>query len=143
MVAAARRYYEKNREKVKERARLAAIERRARGLDKATVRRRALRRRLAMDKLKSRPCHDCGRVFPPYVMDWDHRDPSQKRFVVGGSNRLRNWKDLVAETEKCDLVCSNCHRIRTHKRGYRGQTEETKTFDRQVLDATPLPIVWV
>lgn len=141
-IAAARRYYEKNKDKVKERARLAAIKRRAKGLDKVTARRRALKRRLAMDRLKSKPCHDCGGAFPPYVMDWDHRDPSQKRFVVGGSNRLRKWADLVAETEKCDLVCSNCHRIRTYARGYRGQTEESKSFDRRVLDASPQLIAW-
>jgi len=63
-----------------------------------------------------RACADCGEVFPPYVLDFDHRDPSTKlakvsALVFSGSKEL-----LLAEIEKCDLVCSNCHRKRTHER---------------------------
>ena len=29
-------------------------------------------------RIKDVACADCGRRFPPYVMDFDHRDPSQK-----------------------------------------------------------------
>ena len=29
---------------------------------------------------KDRPCTDCGIKYPYYVMDLDHRDPSQKLF---------------------------------------------------------------
>ena len=63
---------------------------------------------------KDGPCMDCGGVFPPCVMDFDHRDPSTKvckvsSLVYSGSEQL-----LLDEIAKCDLVCSNCHRIRTH-----------------------------
>ena len=62
---------------------------------------------------KDRPCADCGQRFPPYVMDFDHRDPTSKRFRVSemGSRNLAVFK---TECEKCDVVCANCHRIRTH-----------------------------
>ena len=67
-----------------------------------------------MAKLKAAPCTDCGVCYPPYVMDFDHlRD---KRRLI---SRLRgvSTKLLLSEVAKCELVCSNCHRIRTFKRG--------------------------
>ena len=61
------------------------------------------------------PCMDCKQGFSPCCMDFDHRDPSLKtsivsKMVVYGRNRLKR------EIAKCDIVCANCHRIRTHKR---------------------------
>jgi len=69
---------------------------------------------------KDRPCADCGRQYPPYVMDFDHRDRTQKRFSVG-----RGWEHsiqaLLAEIAKCELVCANCHRERTFSRKDHGR----------------------
>ena len=66
--------------------------------------------------LKQKPCMDCGVQYPPYVMDFDHRD---KRTKAAGINQMINLhsysKDkILAEINKCDLVCANCHRIRTY-----------------------------
>ena len=36
------------------------------------------RRRVLILELKSKPCLDCGNVFPPECMDFDHRDPEEK-----------------------------------------------------------------
>ena len=57
-------------------------------------------------------CIDCGFEGPPYVFDFDHRDPSQKEFAI--SQGIVSYEKLLKEAEKCDLVCSNCHRHRTH-----------------------------
>lgn len=56
---------------------------------------------------------DCGVPYPYYVMEFDHRDPSQKLANIG---RLlgNSWKRLKDEIAKCDVVCANCHRERTH-----------------------------
>jgi hypothetical protein len=63
---------------------------------------------------KDKPCADCGRRYPYYVMDFDHlRD---KKFQIGLLYRRGSWKLLKDEIAKCDVVCSNCHRIRTHER---------------------------
>jgi len=66
---------------------------------------------------KSKPCMDCKKKYPYYVMDFDHRDPKKKKFalskVVGKSCTLK--KTLQIEINKCDVVCANCHRIRTQK----------------------------
>lgn len=74
--------------------------------------RRAWLRRLKAGK----PCADCGRVFPPAVMQWDHKPGSQK--LVEISAAFAGWtRDAVlAEVAKCDLVCTNCHVIRTFTR---------------------------
>ena len=68
--------------------------------------------------LRRVPCIDCGGVFPPWAMDFDHRDPSEKLFDLGagkGATMLKNRAVLEAEVAKCDVVCANCHRIRTHR----------------------------
>jgi hypothetical protein len=68
--------------------------------------------RLWFDSLKDRPCSDCGAKFPPYCMDWDH--VGDKKFNLGRTQS--NRKAVLEEIAKCELVCSNCHRIRTHTR---------------------------
>lgn len=64
--------------------------------------------------LKERPCMDCGIQYPHYVMDWDHRDPTQKVMGVSRMTTRVPLEALLTEIEKCDLVCANCHRERTH-----------------------------
>lgn len=71
----------------------------------------------ALIKLKELPCADCGEVFPPSVMDFGHLDASQKRFDVGRA-RKRSLALLKSEIAKCELVCANCHRIRTRERSH-------------------------
>ncbi len=68
-------------------------------------------------KLKEEtPCADCDKKYPYYVMDFDHLDPSTKYMCVGRLIRTYSEKLLRTEIAKCELVCSNCHRERTHKR---------------------------
>ena len=62
----------------------------------------------------SQPCTDCGVPYPYYVMDWDHI--KDKKFNVSRMGSLGSEKLILEEIAKCELVCSNCHRERTHKR---------------------------
>lgn len=75
--------------------------------------------RAALDELKSKPCTDCKKTFPTYVMDFDHV-PERGAKIANVCELIGNRKitSKVAQTElaKCDLVCANCHKIRTHKR---------------------------
>jgi hypothetical protein len=65
--------------------------------------------------LRRRPCADCGLSFPPWVMDFDHRDPRTKSFALAaGKALLKSREVLLAEIAKCDIVCANCHAIRTY-----------------------------
>jgi hypothetical protein len=62
---------------------------------------------------KSTPCADCGCTFEPYQMDFDHIDPKTKKADVA---RLLEepTEVLLVEVLKCQLVCANCHRVRSH-----------------------------
>lgn len=75
----------------------------------------AARDREYINKLKNKPCMDCGVKYPSFVMEFDHRDPSTKYAEVGNL-ASSHWsiKRIDLEIAKCDLVCANCHRIRTH-----------------------------
>lgn len=65
--------------------------------------------------LKQQPCMDCGVEWPPYAMDFDHRDPCEKRDSVSKlMNDNASPASILTEILKCDLVCCSCHRIRTH-----------------------------
>lgn len=70
-------------------------------------------------ELKSAPCTDCGVSFPPECMDFDHVGDSKtnrvSQLIWNG-----NWQAVLDEIAKCELVCSNCHRIRTKNRGKAG-----------------------
>lgn len=68
-------------------------------------------------KLKSMPCIDCGGSFENCCMDFDHRIGTIKANNVGSMFAHHHSVDLIKiELEKCDLVCANCHRIRTRNR---------------------------
>ena len=63
----------------------------------------------------SNPCKDCGLFWPYYVMDFDHL--FDKSFVLAAAiGRCFSNERIKEEINKCDLVCSNCHRVRTHSR---------------------------
>jgi hypothetical protein len=68
-----------------------------------------------LDSLKEgKPCTDCGGHFPPYVLEWDHLPGFIKELVIANTRRAaHSRKRILAELEKCELVCANCHRERT------------------------------
>lgn len=66
---------------------------------------------------KNKPCTDCGISYPSYVMDFDHLPQYEKLFAIGRTITYhKSFKALKEELAKCELVCANCHRIRTHNR---------------------------
>lgn len=61
---------------------------------------------------------DCGMRFHPWVMEFDHRGDVEKRFNISKGHKT-GWKALKAEMDKCDVVCANCHRLRSFSRSQR------------------------
>ena len=61
------------------------------------------------------PCVDCGINYPYYVMDFDHVRGQKHANVMELVSTLSK-KKIDEEIAKCEIVCSNCHRIRTHMR---------------------------
>ena len=79
--------------------------------DKNSKFKRAARNYIAEAK-RNVSCADCGGKFPPCCMHFDHvpgRGP--KLFNLGSGDY--SIKAVQAEIEKCDIVCANCHAIRT------------------------------
>ena len=84
----------------------------------AEIERVSRRQRATLQMLRDvrqQPCNDCGEIFPPWVMQFDHRDPATKKFWLTSSRALlKNKEELIAEIVKCDIVCANCHAARTY-----------------------------
>lgn len=66
-------------------------------------------------ELKGGACMDCGFRGDPVCFHFDHRDPHSKTAGVSVLLGSANHMALLAELEKCDLVCANCHAIRTSR----------------------------
>jgi hypothetical protein len=69
------------------------------------------------DKYTGVPCMACDGVFDWVAMDFDHRPEETKSFGIATKGTLvvspKNIAMLMKEIDKCDLICSNCHRVRT------------------------------
>ena len=76
---------------------------------------RALRARVAALKVE-RGCTDCGYRAHPDALHFDHLPRFTKDLGIA---RLIDHMDptrLEAEMAKCEVVCANCHAIRTAER---------------------------
>ena len=96
-----RQYYADNREVQK-----------ARVVERNRRYRKELREFLKLLK-DQQPCLDCGVAYPWYVMDFDHVTDDKLYDVSIMIGNLNSKKKILQEIAKCELVCANCHRIRT------------------------------
>ena len=78
-------------------------------------------RRAMLDKIKTEAgCMDCGLkdVEHPEIYDFDHRPEEVKVQGVAIFVTKGTVENMLQEVQKCDVVCANCHRIRTRARGF-------------------------
>ena len=75
-----------------------------------SLRKRRRNRKRSLVAARGGKCVDCGYSACVEALQFHHRDPATKDFRVGVFNGT--LERLIAETEKCDLVCANCHRGR-------------------------------
>lgn len=62
-------------------------------------------------------CVDCGYDRHPAALDFDHVLPGKIKNVAA----CKTLEEIEREIEKCEVVCANCHRIRTAERGQYGR----------------------
>ena len=77
----------------------------------SSAERRREMKRLAVE-LKGGKCANCGIEYNgenAVIFDFHHLDPTQKDFSI--SNKRRLTDEVIAELNKCVLLCSNCHRM--------------------------------
>jgi hypothetical protein len=69
-----------------------------------------------LDTYKDHPCMDCRKRYPLVVMDLDHVRGNKVEPLSHLAWSGTSEENMRAELEKCEVVCSNCHRIRTFSR---------------------------
>ena len=92
------------------------------GQKEKTKGRMAKRRKEAFDFVSSYKedsgCVDCGEKYPYFVLHFDHLGDKEFNISRYRENRL-SIEDIKKEIDKCEVVCANCHAIRTHSRAKR------------------------
>lgn len=82
----------------------------------SALKRVAVAREYVLEYLDQHPCVDCGETHL-VVLDFDHVRGSKtaglSSLVAAGSS----LRPIAEEIAKCEVVCANCHRRRTYKRG--------------------------
>jgi len=103
--ARSRKYYKENTDKHKK------------AVYKRTTEQRERNKEFIFEYLLEHPCVDCGED-DPIVMEFDHLPGCDKKYevssMVGSSYSIETIKK---EIDKCEVVCANCHKRRTAKRG--------------------------
>ena len=88
------------------------------GSPRANERKNRIKRANALIiSLKDSPCVDCNGRFHYSAMDFDHMPGFTKVDTVSNmTSKGKSRRVLLEEIAKCELVCSNCHRVRTFTR---------------------------
>ncbi len=108
------KHYEQNKEKraAQNKAWRAANYERQRALQDSYERKR--KQQIAEYKLEL-GCAHCGYRGHPAALHFDHLPEHEKSFTISQKTK-RKWSVLVAEMEKCQVLCANCHAIQTATR---------------------------
>ena len=61
-------------------------------------------------------CVDCGYAEHPAALQFDHLPGEDKLFNIGEQVGNYRVETIWAEIAKCEVVCANCHAIRTTER---------------------------
>ena len=67
-------------------------------------------RKAKLVELLGGECTLCGYRKCIDALEFHHRDPARKAFPLSKEYLLQRWPVVLAEAEKCDLYCANCHR---------------------------------
>lgn len=81
-----------------------------------TTRSRTLAKRKIWDIKEESGCVDCKEKYPHYMLDFDHLPDFEKIDSPTQMIHKYSWEKAVEEMSKCDIVCANCHKIRTWNR---------------------------
>jgi len=73
-------------------------------------------------------------MFLPAAMEFDHLPSSEKHFNLAQAGH-RSLREVLAELEKCELVCANCHRARTIARGRKARRRALAKAEQALLFA--------
>jgi predicted HNH restriction endonuclease len=66
-------------------------------------------RKVKAIEYKGGQCKNCGYNKYYGALEFHHTEPSQKE-ADWNKIRLWSWEKIKLELDKCDLLCSNCHK---------------------------------
>lgn len=69
------------------------------------------RKQIVKEYKETHPCVDCGED-DPVVLQFDHRDPTEKVDKINNIMSNKGIAALMTEIAKCDVRCANCHQRR-------------------------------
>jgi len=69
-----------------------------------------------VDELKVKPCMDCGQIYEPFCMDFDHISDDKIAPISLMVHNTWSVENIEKEIAKTELVCVLCHRTRTYLR---------------------------
>jgi hypothetical protein len=122
--AQSKRYYERHKARI-------LADRRARretGHEAETKRERIKRNLRMVQTIKEvAGCQDCKRDYPACVLDFDHVSGEKVANIAFLVSNDAARALVLAEVEKCEVVCANCHRLRTERRKEEPNVEATLT----------------
>lgn len=85
-------------------------------MEQLRMKKRYARGSAFIDEFKLRAgCTDCGYRAHPAALQFDHL-PGKGKLRNLAMLRHRSLKVIQAEMAKCEVVCANCHAIRTSER---------------------------
>jgi|DEB0MinimDraft_10_1074344.scaffolds.fasta_scaffold27483_2 hypothetical protein len=87
-------------------------------------------------KFERGACCDCGLEVTEWnhpCMEWDHRNPSHKEFELSRAGKMKlSAAEIRHEADKCDLVCANCHRMRTYWERHHDPQTRANSLEQQM-----------
>ena len=71
----------------------------------------ALRRAMKKEAVRRHggKCEICGYDKCLDALTFHHLDPTKKEFGLAQGGVTHSWEEYLKESEKCILVCANCH----------------------------------
>jgi len=63
-------------------------------------------------------CSVCGFKEHYAALQFNHTDPSKKKFTISKGYKSAGIKKLKEEMRKCEVLCANCHAMVTMKEGH-------------------------
>lgn len=70
-----------------------------------------------LDYLRDKSCANCG-MNDARVLEFDHIVPAKKSFSIARAMASTfSWERIMNEITKCQILCANCHKIKTAQEG--------------------------
>jgi hypothetical protein len=92
---------------------------------------RRYRTKVAAVEYKGGFCNRCNWKGPVAAFEFHHKDDN-KEFGIGTAAN-KSWIVIKKEIDKCELLCSNCHRIEHSKHDEKIFLEEVKNYNGNLL----------